>query len=310
VFDDFSATSYTSVKIDGKNTGIEEIGFPDSLRNTLIDGWHSFFPGYHQHENQTYHSFVFGPTEFFFLDTRSTRSPNSENFQLKKNGKWKFKVPEGHTILDTTQMEWLLSGLQHSKADWKFIVSGVTFNQSYKKVLDICMRAQKRILPNGMTGAYVASALSSMWFAFPESQIQLLNFCHDNQIKNIIVLSGDAHTAAIDDGRNAGFPELMAGGLAQKNSKLASVIKNELHLNLWNQGGQGIGNNNFNDAFGKVEILNDTTVKLSCIDKYGNEICSSMVRDGFISQAYKLKPQLKIKRLRALRNLLRIAMHN
>ncbi len=310
VCDDFSKHSYTELKMKGATTEMNEIPYPDSLRNIAIQGMHTYFPAYQEKENQAYHSFVCGNTELFFLDTRSTRSPNSEVFQKTKTGKWKYKVPKGHAILDSVQMNWLLTKLQQSKADWKFIVSGVTFNQSYKKVLDMCVRAQKRILPNGMNGSYVAASLATLWFAFPETQTKLLNFCHDQKIKNVVILSGDAHTAAIDDGGNAGFPELMAGGLAQKNSRLAAIIKNNLHLNLWNQGGQGIGNTNFNDAFGKVEVFGKEGIKLSAIDKYGNTICSYHLKDGFIPKKYKLKPRTKMKRLSALRNLLRVALHH
>ncbi|HNM31117.1 MAG TPA: alkaline phosphatase D family protein [Chitinophagales bacterium] len=309
VFDDFSKKTYTELKRSGNKTTMQEIPYPDSLRQITIEGLHTFFPSYPTTNTQAYHSFSCGNAEIFFLDTRSTRSPNTESFHLSKSGRWKYKVPKGHIILDTMQMDWLLQGLKKSTATWKFIVSGVTFNQSYKKVLDITLRAQKRILPNGMNGAYVAASLATMWFAFPESQVKLLNFCRENKIRNVIALSGDAHTAAIDNGKNAGFPELMAGGLAQKNSKLAAIIKNNLRMNLWNQGGQGIGNNNYNDAYGKVTVHGDSTVTLAAIDKYGTTICSYEVKNGFVPKHYKLKPRKRILKIRALKNLLKIALH-
>ncbi len=311
VFDDFSKHSYTELKMNGNVTEMKEVPYPDSLRTMAIVGLHTFFPSYQEVENQAYHSFVYGNTEVFFLDTRSTRSPNTEVFTKTKNGKYTYKVPNGHNILDSAQMNWLLNKLKNSTAQWKFIVSGVTFNKSYKKVIDIAMLkpAQNRKLPNGMTGAYIAASLSSMWFAFPETQAQLINFCRDNTIKNVIVLSGDAHTAAIDDGTNAGFPELMAGGLAQKNSKIASIIKNNLQLNLWNQGGQGINNSNFNDAFGKVSVNGNQSVTLSCVDKYGKIICSYEVKDGFIPKPYNYKKQKRISfgnKIKAAKQVLKI----
>ncbi len=310
VFDDFSKTSYTKLELNGNKTTIQEIPYPDSLRQMAIKGLHTFFPSYQEIKQQAYHSFVCGNAEFFFLDTRSTRSLNSSSLVAKRDY-FTYHVPQHHTILDTAQLNWLLRGLQQSTAQWKFIVSGVTFNKSYKKILDLMLlkRVQHRKLYDNMTGAYIAASLSSMWFAFPETQAKLLNFCHDNKIKNVIVLSGDAHTAAIDDGQNAGFPELMAGGLAQKNSKLASIIKNKLQLNLWNKGGQGIGNTNYNDAFGKVEVNGNASVKLSCIDKYGNIICQYEVQDGFIPQKYTAKKNQSISlgdKIRAAKQALKI----
>ncbi|HQV77364.1 MAG TPA: alkaline phosphatase D family protein [Chitinophagales bacterium] len=290
VFDDFSKNTYSILNNENNKIKIIEVAYPDSLRETVINGMHTFFPSYSNINNKAYHSFLCGNSEFFFLDTRSTRSPNTESFFLKDNY-YTYKVPNNHTILDDEQLDWLLNGLKKSTAQWKFIVSGVTFNKSYKKILDIALlkRVQNRKLPNGMTGVYVAASLSSMWFAFPETQAAVLNFCHDNKIKNVLVLSGDAHTAAIDDGTNAGFPELMAGGLAQKNSRLAAIIYNNLQMNVWNKGGQGIQNSNFNDAFGKVEINGNKSVNLSCIDKYGNVICSYELKDGFIPEKIKIK---------------------
>lgn len=309
VFDDFSKNTYTHVQQVANATQISEISYPDSLRKNVIDGYHTFFPHYNHLPNQAYHSFVCGNAEFFVVDTRSTRDANTASF-VKKNKHYAYKVPNQHLLLDSLQWNWLLISLKNSQAQWKFIVSGVTFNKSYKDVFDIALLkpAQNKKLANGMTGLSIAAGLSTMWFAFPETQIALLNFCHDNQIKNVIVLSGDAHTAAIDDGANAGFPELMAGGLAQKNSRLAAIIKNQLHLNLWNQGGQGIGNNNFNDAFGKVDINGNQSVVLSCIDKYGKMICSYEVKDGFIPKKYTLKPMLSINKIRAFKHALRIKL--
>ncbi|MCB0508194.1 MAG: alkaline phosphatase D family protein [Bacteroidetes bacterium] len=302
VFDDFSKHTYTTIQSTQNKTSIKEIPYPDSLRVMAIKGYHTFFPSYPTNPNQVYHSFVSGNAEFFFLDTRSTRSPNSESFQQKGNY-FKYKVSKQHQLLDSAQLIWLLNGIKNSTAQWKFIVSGVTFNKSYKDILDLMLlkRVQNRKLYNNMNGAEIAASLASMWFAYPETQATVLNFCHENKIKNVIVLSGDAHTAAIDDGTNAGFPELMAGGLAQTNSKLVSLIYNTLHLNLWNKGGQGIHNSNYNDAFGKVEILGNDAVKLSCIDKYGKVICSYVLKDGFIPDTFKSRKNSKISLLDKLK---------
>jgi hypothetical protein len=293
---------------------MKEIPYADSLRDNLLKSYYQYFPAYEKEnwKEGAYHSFVYGNTEIFFLDTRSTRSPDTEIFYQNKKGKWKYKVPKGHHILDSAQLNWLLSGLKGSKADWKIIVSGTNFNASFKKVLDICLLAQKRILPNKMNGAMVAGSLSAMWFAYPETQGGLINFCRDKNIKNVFVISGDAHTSAIDDGKHSGFPELMSGNLAQNNTKFAAIIKNNIRLNLWDKGGQGIKNDNFNDAFGQVQVYGKDSVRLSCIDKYGTEISHYILKDGFIPKKYNIKRHTKItfgNRLRALKNMIKIGVH-
>ena len=317
IWDDFSKHSYCDLQLKDGKTIIKEISFPDSLRDNLLSSYHQYFPGYINSDqpNEAYHSFVYGNTEVFFIDTRSTRSPNSEIFYQNKKGVWKYKAPSTHQILDSVQMSWLLNGLKKSKADWKILVSGTSFNAGYKKILDICLMkmAQNRKLPNNLTGMYVAGAMSAMWFAFPATQGKLINFCRDNKIKNVFVCSGDAHTSAIDNGKHSGFPEIMAANLAQENTKFASIVANDLRLNLWNKGGQGIRNTNFNDAFGKVEVIGKDSVRLSCIDKYGTEICSYVLKDGFIPKRYNIKRHSRItfgNKLRAIKNLLKIGIHH
>lgn len=317
VWDDFSKHTYCDLQLIHGKTVMEEIPFADSLRENLLTSYHTYFPGYTNPEQpkEAYHSFVYGNTEVFFLDTRSTRSPNSEVFHQNKKGVWKFKASASHQILDSAQLNWLLNGLKNSKADWKIIVSGTSFNKDYKKILDICMlkAAQNRYLPNKLTGAYVAAAMSAMWFSFPSTQGKILNFCHDNQIKNVFVCSGDVHTSCIDDGKHSGFPEIVSANLGQENTKLASIVHNDLRINLWNQGGQGIGNTNFNDAFGKVEVMGKDSVRLSCIDKYGTTICSYTLKDGFVPKKYNIRRHSKVtfgQKLRAVKNALKIAVHH
>ena len=101
--------------------------------------------------------------------------------------------------------------------------------------------------------------------------------------ENVIWLSSDSHTSAIDDGENAGFPEPMAGNLRQTNSRLAWLMANagplmstfcpQSNLSqsfaLWNAGGQGLGNTNFNDAYGRIEVFGEDSVRLSIVDTAG-----------------------------------------
>ena len=313
VWDDFSKHTYCDLHLKNGITTINEIPFPDSLRTNLLESYHQYFPVYINpaQPKEAYHSFVYGNTEFFFIDTRSTRSPNSESFFPTKKNKWKYKVSKGHNILDSVQLDWLLTSLKNSKADWKIILSGTSFNKSYKKILDVCLlkAVQNRKLPNGMTGAYVAASMSSMWFSFPETQGKLINFCRENKIKNVMVCSGDVHTSGIDNGKNAGFPELMSANLAQENTKLASIVTNDLKMKLWNEGGQGIHNNNFKDAFGKVEVFGKDSIRMSCIDKDDKLICSYTLKDGFLPKKYNIKRHSKItfgNKIRAFFKLLRI----
>ena len=310
IYDDFSATSYNVIHYEKKYITLDEIPYPDSLKTILKQGLTDFFPSYDEvNSNQSYHQFSYGNADFFVIDNRSTRSANSEIFTTTPKGKLKYNNPKNHELLDSVQLNWLLNGLKNSTAQWKFIVSGVTFNKSYKKVFNIAMRLQNRKIPNYKNGGYIAASLASMWFAYPNTQKKLIDFCRKNQLKNIIFLSGDAHSSAIDDGKNAGFPELMAAGLAQKNSKIAGIIYNNFKLNLWNKGGQGIHNQNYNHAYGKVTVNYNNSVLLEVVDDQGKVIASHQVEDNFIPKQYKLKKQIKINKFYTFGKKIRIGFH-
>jgi alkaline phosphatase D len=314
IYDDFSASTYNQIQANKKSIELKEIKYADSLKQILKQSWHQFFPSYTtKYSQEVYHQFSCGNADFFFIDNRSTRSSVSEIFYQNKKGKWKYKANSQHQLLDSLQLQFLLDGLKNSNADWKFIVSGITFNKSYKKVFDICMKLQKKILPNQKSGMYIAASLASMWFAYPNTQAKLLNYCKENDIKNVIILSGDAHSAAIDDGKNAGFPEIMAGALAQENSEIASIIYNNFRLKTWNKGGQGIRNNNFNAAFGKVTVNADNNVQLEIIDKQNNIIASHLVKNNFVPKKVNEKKQSKItfgNKLNVLKNKIKIGFHH
>jgi alkaline phosphatase D len=86
------------------------------------------------------------------------------------------------THLGACQKQWLLDGLAASTATWKFIVSPTTFHAGTKPW--------------------------DAWGAFPGERAELLAAIEAQDIRNVIVLSGDVHSGgALDDGRNAGLPE-------------------------------------------------------------------------------------------------------
>lgn len=93
------------------------------------------------------------------------------------------RLPASGQLLGLCQKQWLLDALSRSTAVWKFIVSPITFNPTTKPW--------------------------DAWGAFPSERAELLNFLQEHQISNVIVLSADIHSGgAVDDGRNAGLPEV------------------------------------------------------------------------------------------------------
>ena len=123
-----------------------------------------------------WHSFTCGQAEFFMLDVRAQRDPSDDPDGPEKS------MLDGDEIANG-QKDWLFQGLLNSTATWKFLVTGVSFNANCKP--------------------------ADSWGAFLTERQELLDFIASNNIQNVIVLSGDAHTGgAIDDGSHAGLPEI------------------------------------------------------------------------------------------------------
>ncbi|HVO74797.1 MAG TPA: alkaline phosphatase D family protein [Ignavibacteriaceae bacterium] len=296
-----AATSSFSVPLKPNPLGndfiVREITNPPGARENSIRGYKENFPGYPlvNESRGIYHKFSFGNAEFFMLDLRSQRSPDLEAL-VKNNSShlWEFKPPAGHTILGRdnapgsgeNQLDWFLNSLLNSRADWKFIVSTVPFNKSQSLAIDLSIFLQDLILdipsedyPDSIRGIFAAMELSDKWAGFTSDIDTVLNFINANNIKNVIVLSGDSHTAAMDDGANSGLPEIMAGGLDITNSQLAAILA-AFGLNIWNRGGQGLTTSDFNNAFGKISVFGSDSVRLSLIDEFGTDFANYTIANS------------------------------
>lgn len=259
--------------------------FPPSWRRNVIKGYTEFFPGYEMVDTSEgiYHSFKFANAEFFFVDRCSAHEdPLAANFtyDAKKNT-WSFSPKDSVTLFGAKQMQWLKNGLKNSTADWKFIVSGAPFNKALRKLIDKGMKIQK-IQAKGYNGFHMATGFASYFAGYPKEQEDFLNFIKQENIKDVIVISGDTHHNVMDDGANAGLPEMNASGLSVTGTYLAyflNLVGNgtmmyDIGDEIWNQGGNGIGNLNFKNAFGRVDIVENNYITLSLIDE-DNEVISS-----------------------------------
>lgn len=261
------------------------------MRSNVMKGYTDFFPGYTELPDTSiglYHSFEMGNCKFIFLDTRSFADVPTKAYQYDANTNlWSFNPPAGHKLLGDKQMQWLKDELKNATADWKFLVMGVPFNKNLRLLIDFALNYQQLALSiagvNG-TGFRLSAGFAGYWAGFPEEQNDLLDFIAANELKDIIVVSGDTHHNVMDDGTNAGLPEINASGLSVTGTNLAyfldlfgQLIPNapSMQNEIWNGGGNGLGNNNFKNAFGKIEVFNADSVKLYIIDE-DNEVISAI----------------------------------
>jgi len=282
-------TSRTSSSLYSDGQPFREFQFPPSTRRNSIDAYYRFFPHYTLPDTAEgiYHSFRYGNIEVFMCDNRSARSPTLEALEEVDSILY-FNPPAGHSMLGQQQLQWLLNSLQNSTATWKYVITGVAFNKGYRDVINAISgndTIQQASIPLVGTGKAAFGGLVDTWSAYPDEQDTLINFCVQNNIKNVIWLSSDSHTSAIDDGTNAGFPEIMAGNLAKPNSFLAYFMANadtlvepiDQDFNVWNAGGQGLGNSNFENAYGRIDVYGNDSTKLSIVDVNGVVIADLMI---------------------------------
>ncbi len=242
-----------------------------------------------------FHSYVIGNTEIFFLDTRSMADPVYECFAYDAlTDNWSFAPDTSHSILGNIQMNWLKQGLLNSTADWKILACGLPFNKNMRKLIDIGLFFQNSVLEiSGVpqTGMKLATSYANYWPGYPDDQQELLDFILVNDIKDVLVVSGDTHHNVIDDGSNAGLPEINASGLSVADLGLAFYLNEYLAPlgfpildSLWNKGGNGLApDNSLLNAFGKLDIYKGDSLRMCVIDENGVSIaCHTIINSSII----------------------------
>jgi alkaline phosphatase D len=232
-----------------------------------IKAYDMFFPHYKMEnpDNGIWQKFRYGDVEFFLLDLRSQRSSNENVFDTSGA----FTPPEGHSMLNgfkidgVDQKTWLEKSLKNSDAKWKVIVSSVIFNPRYYDALN-----DERI---AKSFARIQKGIVDKWAGFPEDIKFLTDLIGNNDIKNVIMLSGDSHSSYIDDGTNSVIPEISSSSLDTKNSKLGFLTA-LAGYNIWNQGSY----NDDGNAYGRVSFYfgREGYALLEIVDETGASVIS------------------------------------
>lgn len=281
--------TYTTPRQGGGLNNHFETNYMDSSHRVgAIRAYFDYFPGYPAVDTAwgIFHRIPVGLADIFVTDVRTSSTPQNAAYQYDSTAgaaPWKFQpeaLGEAHTLLGPVQRNWLLDGLRTSGAPWRFAASGVVFNTRYREFMNLLMALQN--LPiNGFAGqngtaGTVSAALAYNWAAYPVDHQPLLDLARSPEGRNIVFLSGDSHSSAIDDGTNAGMPELMASGLAAGDEGFLNHYINRISRQalgktvreiLWNKGGNGVDNENFADTYTTVEIFGKDSLRLRVIDE-------------------------------------------
>lgn len=147
----------------------------EQRENAARQAYFEWLPIQDNDQKSIIRSFSFGDlAEMWMLDGRlEGRSP-----QAKGKDDPNLYSPERH-MLGEEQTEWLLNGMANSKARWKIMGNQVIFSPLHdSKVFD--RRPDIRM---------------DRWDGYPVEQQYIFDFFYKNNIQNIIVVTGDVHTA-------------------------------------------------------------------------------------------------------------------
>ena len=122
-----------------------------------------------------YRRFAWAGADFFMLDTRRFRSP-----QTMTDG-------AGKTMLGAAQKQWFFETLQASTAPFKFIITSVPFH----------------------------GASSDAWGTYRTERDEIVRFIRENKVRGIVFLTGDYHLARDWTNAGTRLREYMAGPIAQ-----------------------------------------------------------------------------------------------
>ena len=199
-----------------------------------------------------WHSFSYAYADFFVLDSRSQRTVPCAHPPTCSGSE---SMLAGYPVQGTDdQLTWLKDALLNSTATWKFIWSPVVFNKTLLK--------------------------TDSWFGYPAERDALVAWINGNNprqkvIKNVIVLSGDLHAGAIDQGPPFGsgqLPEMVSPGVNfTKNSTSRCQSANNRQRGSWSDGMYTTGSAATDpcNGYGVISV-SPTFVTLTVKDSNGN----------------------------------------
>jgi alkaline phosphatase D len=182
--------------------------------------------------------FSYVQVECFVLDCRSQRDPETDRDNANKS------MLDGRNLGLEGQLHWLKHGLLTSTARWKIIFTSVVTNPTTK--------------------------FSDGWGGYQTEWNSLKDFINTNNIQGVVFISGYLHLGAIDNGIQAGFPEMC---VSQPNGIADNCPTGQ--FGVWSEGYYQGGC----AGYGLVKVLqNPDRLVLRAMDQFGNVQISYTVR--------------------------------
>ena len=167
-----------------------------------------YFPLYPTSDYGDWQKFTYGQAEFFLVDSRAQRDPKPGTL----GDPWDSarSMLDGDSLGEIGQLHWFTDSLKISEATWKVVIMPVVFNTTTIKY--------------------------DSWYGYQYEKQEILNFISTEGITGVIMVSGDLHFGAIDNGDNAGLPEMLVPS-PNMGSCLVSVPGGDLaNRGVWSAG--------------------------------------------------------------------------
>jgi alkaline phosphatase D len=147
----------------------------ETQKATAKQAYFEWMPIRENPERSIIRSFSFGKlAELWMLDGRL----EGRSVQAKGPNDPQLNDPNRH-MLGSKQTDWLLNGMKNSEARWKVVGNQVVFSQlNDSKVFD--RRPSVRM---------------DRWDGYPAERQHIFDFIYKNDLKNIVVVTGDVHTS-------------------------------------------------------------------------------------------------------------------
>lgn len=140
-------------------------------------------------DQQVYRSFSYGQmADLMVLDTRF----EGRTIQLTDMRDLTFN--DMRTMLGAEQKSWLLNHLDNSEAHWKVIANQVMFAP-----FNVGFGAANGALTNADAVFGVEAFFLDIWDGYPAERQQIVDHITNNDIDNVVILSGDIHSSFASD---------------------------------------------------------------------------------------------------------------
>ena len=136
-------------------------------------------------EDRIYRTLAFGDlADVIMLDGRTKRDQQTTGPALDAPGR---------SVLGREEREWLLDELSHSRATWRLIGNDVMVGQVYTAFLP--EELGHPLSEVGILTERDHGPEPDQWDGYTAERADLLRFLAEKQIRNVVFLSGDVHTA-------------------------------------------------------------------------------------------------------------------